>query len=176
MIDEAYIDFGGDSATALIAEFPNLLVIQTLSKSRALAGLRVGFAFGPAELIEGLNRVKNSFNSYPLDRLSEVGATAAVEDEDWFRDSCARIVASREQLRTGLEQLGFDVLPSAANFLFARHRERSAELLYVALRERNIIVRHFEKPRIDEFLRISVGSEDECAALLAALGELLPNR
>jgi len=173
VIDEAYIDFGGESAVALINDYPNLLVIQTLSKSRALAGLRVGVAFGQADLIEGLERVKNSFNSYPLDRLSEIGATAAVEDREWFQKSCAKIIANREQLRAGLEQLGFDVLPSAANFLFARHRERSAEALYVALRERNIIVRHFEKPRIDEFLRISVGNEAECEALLDALSELI---
>ena len=176
VVDEAYIDFGGDSATALIPENPNLLVIQTLSKSRALAGLRVGVAFGQEELIEGLERVKNSFNSYPLDRLAEVGAVAALEDEDWFRESVATVVANREFLQAGLEELGFDVLPSAANFVLARHRDRSAEALYVALRERDILVRHFEKPRVDEFLRISVGSEEECAALLTALADILRNR
>jgi histidinol-phosphate aminotransferase len=176
VVDEAYIDFGGESATRLIASFPNLLVIQTLSKSRALAGLRVGAAFGDAALIEGLNRVKNSFNSYPLDRLAQAAAVAAIEDEDWFQQACEQVIANRETLRTGLVSLGFDVLPSAANFLFVRHREQSAEALYVALRERNILVRHFDKPRIDEFLRISIGSEEDCETLLAALSEILKSR
>ncbi|MCZ6830039.1 MAG: histidinol-phosphate transaminase [Gammaproteobacteria bacterium] len=173
IVDEAYIDFGGESAASLIADYPNLLVIQTLSKSRALAGLRVGAAFGDEELIAGLERVKNSFNSYPLDRLAEAGAVAALEDHDWFVASCARLVNIRDGLLQSLQAMGFEVLPSAANFLFVRHLQHDARTLSEALRERAILVRYFDKPRINQFLRISVGDEDECAQLLQALPEIL---
>jgi histidinol-phosphate aminotransferase len=176
VVDEAYIDFGGDSAVGLIGDYPNLLVVQTLSKSRALAGLRVGAAFGDAGLIEGLMRVKNSFNSYPLDTLAQAGATAALLDEDWFQRCRDRIIASREQLTGALEDMGFSVLPSRANFIFARHESRAAADLYKALREQGILVRYFDMPRIDNFLRISIGSEDECAALVAALAGILAGR
>jgi histidinol-phosphate aminotransferase len=173
VIDEAYIDFGGSSAVPLIAEYENLLVIQTLSKSRALAGLRVGAALGQAHLIEGLERVKNSFNSYPLDRVAQRGAVAALEDVDYFRAICARVVASRERLGRELAGLGFEVLPSAANFLLARHPDRAGRMLFTDLRERGIIVRYFDQPRIDDYLRISVGTDEQCDALLVALGEIL---
>jgi histidinol-phosphate aminotransferase len=175
VVDEAYIDFGGASAVSLVADFPNLLVVQTLSKSRALAGLRVGAAFGNEELISGLERVKNSFNSYPLDRLAEAGAVAALEDEDWFAGSCARLVGIRGDLRDALQAMGFEVLPSAANFVFARHPQHDARTLFTALRERGILVRYFDKPRIEQFLRISVGNEQECAQLLQALGRIIPS-
>ncbi|WP_153144975.1 histidinol-phosphate transaminase [Dechloromonas sp. H13] len=173
VVDEAYVDFGGDTAIGLVARYDNLLVIHTLSKSRALAGLRVGFAVGHPALIEALERVKNSFNSYPLDRLAIVGAVAALEDEAHFADCCARVVASRERLVGELAGLGFDVLPSAANFIFARHPQRDAAELAGALRDRNIIVRHFKLPRIDQHLRITVGTDDECRALSDALREIL---
>ncbi len=173
LIDEAYVDFGGDSAIPLVERYPNLLVVQTFSKSRSLAGLRIGFAVGQPALIEALERVKNSFNSYPLDRLSIAGGVAAVEDEAHFRAGCARIVVTRERLSAELAKLGFDVLPSAANFIFARHPQRDAGELAAALRARAIIVRHFRLPRIDQFLRITIGTDEQCAALTWALGEIL---
>lgn len=173
VIDEAYVDFGADSAVALITRYPNLLVTQTLSKSRSLAGLRVGFALGDAGLIEGLERVKNSFNSYPLDRLAIAGAVAAFEDRAWFEQTRQRIIASRDALTRSLSVRGFDVLPSCANFVFARHPSRDAADLQRALRERHIVVRHFTAPRIAQFLRITVGTDAECDALVQALAEIL---
>jgi len=173
VIDEAYVDFGGESAIPLIARYPNLLVVQTLSKSRSLAGLRVGFAAGHAELIEALERVKNSFNSYPLDRLAIAGAVAAFEDRDYFEQTRGAVVASRGRLVADLAALGFDVLPSAANFVFARHPRRDAQETALALRQRGVIVRHFRLPRIEQFLRITVGTDAQCAALVAALKEIL---
>lgn len=173
VIDEAYIEFGGESAIPLCARHPNLLVIRTLSKSHSLAGLRVGYAVGPAELVDGLQRVKNSFNSYPLDRLAIAGAAAAIEDETHTRTTCAAVAATRERLARELGTLGFEVLPSAANFVFARHRTRDASELMTALRTRSIIVRHFRQARIAQHLRISVGTEEQCARLIAALQEIL---
>ncbi|MEH6583019.1 MAG: histidinol-phosphate transaminase [Halioglobus sp.] len=173
VIDEAYIDFGGESAAPLINEFDNLLVIQTLSKSRALAGLRVGVAMGHRDLIEGLERVKNSFNSYPLDIVAQKASVASLNDEVYFQSTCERVIASRERLSEGMIALGFEVLPSKANFIFARHNDRQAIELFQALRQRGIIVRYFNKPRIDQFLRISIGTDEQCAALLAALAEEL---
>ena len=173
VVDEAYVDFGGESAIPLIGRYDNLLVVHTLSKSRSLAGLRVGFAVGHPDLIEALERVKNSFNSYPLDRLAIIGAVAAIEDEAYFADCCRQVVATRDTLTADLNALGFEVLPSAANFIFARHPQRDAAELAKALRERSIIVRHFKLPRIDQFLRITVGTEAECAALTAALRGIL---
>ena len=173
VIDEAYIDFGGESAVQLIDEFDNLLVIQTLSKSRALAGLRVGVAMGSTQLIEGLERVKNSFNSYPLDILAQRAAVASLQDEDDFLQSCERVISSRARLGAEMSDLGFEVLPSAAYFIFATHPGHAAAALFSALRERGIIVRYFDKPRIDNYLRISVGTDAQCDALLAALRELV---
>lgn len=173
VIDEAYIDFGGESAVALAQRHPNLLVVHTLSKSRSLAGLRVGFAIGHPDLIDGLERVKNSFNSYPLDRLAIVGAVAAIEDRKHFETTRQAVIRSRESLVTEMEKLGFDTLPSAANFVFSRHPQHDAATLAAALRERSIIVRHFRQPRIEQYLRITIGNEDQCTALLAALREIL---
>jgi len=169
VIDEAYVDFGAESAIALIDRYPNLLVVQTVSKSRSLAGMRVGLAFGNPELIDALNRVKDSFNSYPLDRLAQAAATAAYEDDAWFRDCCAKVIASRERLAAELGALGFEVLPSAANLLFARHAGYDAATLALRLREKEIFVRHFKAPRIDQHLRISIGTDAECDILLDAL-------
>lgn len=173
VIDEAYVDFGGTTAIPLIARYPNLLVVQTLSKARSLAGLRVGFAAGHVELIEALDRVKNSFNSYPLDRLAIAGAVAAYQDHEHFEKTRQAVIASREKLVGELQALGFEVLPSKANFIFVRHPRRDAQELALALRQGGIIVRHFRLPRIEQFLRISVGTEDQCAALLAALKQIL---
>ncbi|WP_027682420.1 histidinol-phosphate transaminase [Rhizobium leguminosarum] len=173
VIDEAYIDFGGESAIPLISTHPNLLVIQTLSKSRSLAALRIGFALGQRPLIEALERVKDSFNSYPLDRLAQLAATAAIKDEAWFETCRRKIIASRESLVSALETLDFEVLPSQANFVFARHQSQSGAALQAVLRERGILVRHFAKPRISEFLRISIGTDEECAHLVSALKEIL---
>jgi histidinol-phosphate aminotransferase len=169
VVDEAYVDFGGATAIPLAARYDNLLVVHTLSKSRSLAGLRVGFAVGHPALIEALERVKNSFNSYPLDRLAIVGAVAAIEDEAHFVECCSKVIASRERLSADLAGLGFEVLPSAANFIFARHPQRDAGELAKALRDQSIIVRHFKQARIDQFLRITVGTDGECQALVDAL-------
>ena len=174
VIDEAYIDFGGETAIPLIRKYPNLLVIHTLSKSRSLAGLRVGYAIGQRPLIDALERVKDSFNSYPLDRLAEAGATAAIEDEEWFETTRRRVIASRERVSGGLRQRGFDVLPSQSNFVFARHPGRDGAGLARALRDRAILVRHFAKPRISDFLRISIGTEAECDRLIEAIDEIIP--
>ncbi|MBS7663842.1 histidinol-phosphate transaminase [Pseudomonas lalucatii] len=172
LVDEAYIDFGGQSAIALVDRYPNLLVTQTLSKSRSLAGLRVGLAVGHPELIEALERIKNSFNSYPLDRLALAGAAAAFEDRAYFDKTCAAVIASREAVVVGLQGLGFEVLPSAANFVFARHPQRDAAELAARLREQGVIVRHFKQARIAQFLRISIGTPEQNQALLDALGAL----
>jgi len=169
VIDEAYIDFGGDSAVSLIDRFPNLLVVQTLSKSRSLAGLRVGYAMGNAKLIEGLERVKNSFNSYPLDRPAIKGGVAAMEDKAYFEDTCSKIVASRTTLTTNLTSLGFEVLPSNANFIFATHPSFDAQEISAFLRKHAIIVRHFKQNKIEQFLRITVGTDEECLMLFETL-------
>ena len=173
LVDEAYVDFGGESAIALVDKYPNLLVVHTFSKSRSLAGLRVGFAAGHAGLIEALERVKNSFNSYPLGRLAIAGAVASVEDEEHFRASCGKVIATRETLLGQMRAQGFEVLPSAANFIFARHPARDGAELAAELRKRAIIVRHFKAPRIDQFLRITVGTDAQCAILVGALEEIL---
>jgi histidinol-phosphate aminotransferase len=172
VIDEAYVDFGAESAVALVKRYPNLLVVQTLSKSRSLAGLRVGFAVGHPDLVEALERVKNSFNSYPLGRLAIAGAVAALEDREWFDRTRQAVILSRTKLVADLEALGFEVLPSAANFVFARNPRHDAEKSALALRQRSIIVRHFRQPRIDQFLRITVGTDEQCNALVGALREI----
>ncbi|MBS0526343.1 MAG: histidinol-phosphate transaminase [Proteobacteria bacterium] len=173
VIDEAYVDFGAESAVPLVARHDNLLIVQTLSKSRALAGLRVGFAIGQRPLIEALERVKDSFNSYPLDVLAQAGAAAAIEDEAWFEGTRGRIMASRERLSHQLSALGFEVLPSRANFVFARHPGHRGASLAARLREHGVLVRHFQKPRIENFLRITVGTDDQCDRLIALLRRLL---
>ncbi len=176
VVDEAYVDFGGDSAIGLVNRYPNLLVIQTLSKSRSLAGLRVGFAVGHPDLVEALERVKNSFNSYPLDRLAIVGAVAAFEDRDYFEQTRQQVIKSRESLVEALTALEFDVVPSAANFVLAKHATESAAQLAAELRARSIIVRHFNAPRIEQYLRITVGTEEECQRLVSALQEILASK
>ncbi|HWV18926.1 MAG TPA: histidinol-phosphate transaminase [Rhodocyclaceae bacterium] len=173
VVDEAYIDFGGETAIPLVTKYPNLLVVHTFSKSRSLAGLRVGFAVGHPELIEALERVKDSFNSYPLDSLAIAGATAAMQDTAYFEQTRAAVIRSREALNKDMQALGFEVLPSAANFIFARHPERDAAELAAELRQRSIIVRHFKADRIAQFLRISIGTDEQCALLVEALKSIL---
>ena len=181
VIDEAYIDFARAvddssdaeiSAVSLINEFDNILVTQTFSKSRSLAGLRVGMAFGNASLIEALTRMKNSFNSYPLDKLAQVGATASVLDVEYFTQTCQQVIDLRQSLTAELTALGFDVLPSHANFVFARPKDGNANTVAKALREQGIIVRHFDKPRINEYLRITTGTAEQNSRLIDTLQTL----
>jgi histidinol-phosphate aminotransferase len=170
LIDEAYVDFGAESAVGLVRRYPNLLVSHSLSKGRGLAGLRVGYAIGQAPLVNALTRVKDSFNSYPLDRLALAGAAASFADRDWFEQTRCQVMATRDGLVRGLQALGFEVLPSAANFVFARPRSGNAAEINANLREQGVIVRHFSRPeRIASFLRITVGTEKQTAALIAAL-------
>lgn len=173
VVDEAYIDFGGESAVTLVNSYANLLVVHTMSKSRSLAGMRIGYAMGSAELIEGLERIKNSFNPFPLGQLQIAAAIASFKDTDYFQQTCERIINSREQITEQLQNLGFDVLPSAANFVFARHADRSAQELALGLREKGVIVRHFKKPRIDQFLRITIGTEQQNELLLSSLTAII---
>jgi histidinol-phosphate aminotransferase len=172
LVDEAYVDFGAESAVPLIASCPNVLVVHTLSKSRSLAGLRVGFAMGQAHLIEALERVKGCFNSYPLDRLAQAGAVASLQDVAYFEATRQQVMQSRSVLAAGLQSLGFDVLPSLANFVFARHPAWRGPDLLAALRAQRILVRQFNKPRINDFLRITVGTPEQVSALLQVLTEL----
>lgn len=173
IVDEAYIDFGGESAVALVGQYPNLLVIQTLSKSRSLAGLRVGIAFGSGELIEGLNRIKNSFNSYTLDRIALAGAIAAIEDDAYFRRTTEMVIRTREHTTEQLKAIGFKTTDSKANFVFISHPEISANRLFQELRAKGILVRYFAQPRIDEYLRVSIGTDEEMAAFLSAVKEII---
>lgn len=169
VIDEAYVDFGAQSCVPLVARYPNLLVIHTLSKSRSLAGLRVGYAIGQPHLIEALRRVKDSFNSYPVDRLAMAGAVAAIEDEAWFEKTCKTVIENRQWLVNELNALGFRTLPSSANFVFTTHPQRDAENLQRSLREQGVIVRYFKKPRIDQYLRITIGTIEQCQILIDAI-------
>jgi len=176
VIDEAYVDYGTESCVPLLrgSQCPeNLLVVHTLSKSRALAGLRVGFALGHPTLIEGLERVKNSFNSYPLGRLAQAGAIAAIEDQAHLEATSAKVIQTRTKLVEQLNALGFDTLPSTANFIFTRHPKHSGAKMYQALRDHGIIVRHFKSARIEEFLRITIGTDEQSGELIAALKEIL---
>ncbi|MNM10248.1 Histidinol-phosphate aminotransferase [compost metagenome] len=173
VIDEAYVDFGGESSVKLIPDYPNLLVIQTFSKSRSLAGLRLGLAMGQPDLIEGLNRIKNSFNSYTLDAVAQAGGEASLRDGEAFAENVGRVIRTRETSVKRLKELGFEVLDSRANFVFASHTTVPASAIFHALRERDIIVRYFSKPRIDNYLRISIGTDEEMAALCGALEEIL---
>ncbi|WP_345797711.1 histidinol-phosphate transaminase [Castellaniella sp. MT123] len=173
VVDEAYVDFGAESAASLIGRFPNLMVVHTLSKSRSLAGLRVGYALASSELIDGLLRVKDSFNSYPLDRIAMAGAQASIEDEAWFDRTRRAVIGARDHLAQNLRVLGFTVLPSQANFVFARHRSEDATVIAQRLRDQGILVRHFQAPRIDQYLRITVGTPEQCARLCDTLKTVL---
>ncbi|EYD02647.1 histidinol-phosphate transaminase [Acinetobacter baumannii 44362_2] len=169
VIDEAYVDFGAESAVSLINRYENLVVCQTTSKSRSLAGLRVGFAIAKSHLIAALEAVKNSFNSYPIDRFAIAAAVASFEDQAYFEEQCQKVITSREKLVRDLTELGFNVLPSKANFIFATHSQHDAGQLAQKLREQGIIVRYFNKPRINQFLRITVGTNEQNARLVQTL-------
>ncbi|MBJ9443706.1 histidinol-phosphate transaminase [Acinetobacter baumannii] len=169
VIDEAYVDFGAESAVSLINRYENLVVCQTTSKSRSLAGLRVGFAIAQSHLIAALEAVKNSFNSYPIDRFAIAAAVASFEDQAYFEEQCQKVITSREKLVRDLTELGFNVLPSKANFIFATHSQHDAGQLAQKLREQGIIVRYFNKPRINQFLRITVGTDEQNARLIQTL-------
>ena len=173
VIDEAYFGFGAASAVQLLGSHQNLLLTRSLSKSHALAGLRVGYALGPTDLIEGLHRIKDSFNSYPLDALAQVGAEAALRDTDWLSDASRLIIENRVFVSEKLEGLGFSVCPSQANFLFAQHPNVSGKVLFEGLRERNILVRRWDYPRSDNYLRITIGTKDQCMMLVEALSEMV---
>nr|WP_294840748.1 histidinol-phosphate transaminase [uncultured Methylotenera sp.] len=174
VIDEAYVDFGTESAVSLINQYPNLLVTHTLSKARSLAGLRVGYALGSATLIEALVRVKDSFNSYPIDRFASAGAVAAMQDVAYFAETCQKVITTREALVADMQALDFEVLPSGANFIFAKHKVRDGAELSAKLREHGIIVRHFKSPsRIAPYLRITIGTDAQSVLLLKALKAVL---
>lgn len=173
VIDEAYVDFGMNSAVTLVPRYDNLLVVQTFSKSRSLAGLRVGFAVGQPHLIEALRRIKDSFNSYPLDRLALAGAVAAWSDQEWFDFTRKRVMSERDRTAAAMVGLGFDVLPSVTNFLFASHPNIPAEKMASGLRVLGILVRHFPEPRTQNRLRISIGTPDECDTFLGATDSII---
>lgn len=173
IIDEAYIDFGGQSMVKFIKDYDNLLVIQTLSKSRSLAGLRVGFAVGHKDLIEGLNRIKNSMNSYTIDRVALAGAKAAIQDKEYFEEITKKIIDTRDKVSKDLKDLGFRVLESKSNFVFVSHNIVSGKVLYEKLKDNGILVRYFNKDRIDNFLRITIGTDEEMAELIKKLKLIL---
>ena len=173
VIDEAYYGFGAETAAPLISDYDNLLVTRSLSKSHALAGMRVGYALGHRDLIEGLNRVKDSFNSYPLDCVAQAVATAAIADARWLDEASGRVVLNRQKMTAALSDLGFEVLCSQANFVFVKHSCVQGERIFAALREADILVRRWDKPRISEWLRISVGDEAQTEKLLSVTAKIL---
>ena len=172
IVDEAYVDFGGESCVGLIDKYDNLLVVQTCSKSRSLAGARLGFAMGNAELISDLNRIKFSFNPYNVNRLTCLAGIAAMEDEEYFQNCTRTVAQTREKTAAALKTMGFTLTDSKANFLFAESSRIPGGKLYRKLKEKGILVRHFDKPRLENRLRITVGSEQQMEALLTALKEL----
>lgn len=175
VVDEAYVDFGAESASALLDRYDNLVVIHTLSKSRALAGLRVGFALASPQIVAGLVRVKDSFNSYPIDSLAQAGALASILDTEYFQQACKAVIDARDDLSRLLTHMGFQVLPSATNFVFARHPQHAAAAIAASLRQHGILVRHFKHERIQEFLRITVGTPGDCKRLCNTLSEIVSN-
>lgn len=173
VIDEAYVDFGAESAIELIQSHENLVVCQTTSKSRSLAGLRVGYALAQPHLIQALNIVKNSFNSFPVDCIALAAATAAFQDAAYFEEICSKIVQERTFLIQQLQEIGFSILPSQANFIFAKHRNFDAAELHAQLKKHHILVRYFNKPRISQFLRISVGTHSDHLSLIECLKQII---
>ena len=176
IIDEAYVDFGAKSALPLIEKYENLLVVQTFSKSRALAGIRIGCAFGSEKIIKYLNDAKFSFNSYTISRLTEAIGCASLGDKEYFASTVQKVIDTRERTKTRLTELGFSFADSKANFIFATHKSVSAKELFEAMREEGIIVRYFNKPRIDNHLRISIGTDEQMDAMLAFLTEYLKDK
>ncbi|MBP5772702.1 MAG: histidinol-phosphate transaminase [Eubacterium sp.] len=173
IVDEAYIDFGGETVLDLIDKYENLLVVRTFSKSRALAGMRVGYAFGSETLINALKDVKFSYNSYTLNVAAIRGAKAAIKDDEYFRNLVDEITKTREETKMTLKKMGFDVLPSATNFLFAKHESMDAKDIYEKLKEKDIYIRYFDKPRIDNYIRITIGTKEQMNALVMALEDII---
>ncbi len=173
IIDEAYIDFGGNTCISLLNQYANLLVIHTLSKARSLAGLRVGFAFGSEELISGLDRIKNSFNSYTLDRVALAGAVAALKDDSYFQETKKKIIQTRERTIQALKALNFIVMDSKSNFIFISHKKLEAEFIFKKLRDRGILIRFFNKPRINNFMRVTIGTDREMQVFIKALEKII---
>ena len=173
VIDEAYFGFGAETAVPLVAGYDNLVVTRSLSKSHGLAGLRVGYAIAQAELIEGLNRVKDSFNSYPLDAVAQSAATAAIEDRQWLEAASQSVRDVREVMSTGLKEMGFEVLSSQANFIFIQHNTLPGKHIFDALRSRDILVRRWDKQRIKNWLRVSVGTMAQAEQLLVVMREIV---
>lgn len=173
VIDEAYVKFGAESCVPLTKKYPNLLVVQTMSKSHSLAGLRVGFAIGNEELIEGLNRVKNSFNSYPVDRVAQAGAIASLQNKRTVDANINNVRSTREGVAVALRGIGFDVLPSSSNFLMIKYWNCSAKDLFEHLRSKGILVRHFEQPRIEDYLRVTIGTRDEMRTFLDVVEDFI---
>lgn len=175
VIDEAYVDFGAESAVSLINRYDNLMVIQTFSKSRSLAGARIGFAMACEEIIADLNKLKFSFNPYNINRLSILAGTEAMKNKDYFRNTCSKIIETRESFVKDMEDLGFEVLPSKANFVFTRNEAISGEEYFKALRKYNIIIRHFKNKKICDYVRITIGTPEEMKILIDATKEILRN-
>lgn len=173
LIDEAYVDFGGESVVSLVNKYNNLLVVKTLSKSYSLAGLRVGFAIGNKELIDGMNRVKDSFNSYPIDIIAQLAAKEAIEDIEYFNKTRNMIISTKERVSKELVNLGFNVLDSKANFLFIQHKEKYAEDIFNYLRENKILVRYFKKPRLDNRLRVTIGTDEQMDKFISCISKLV---
>ncbi|MFD2616596.1 histidinol-phosphate transaminase [Terrilactibacillus laevilacticus] len=173
IIDEAYVNFGAESVVPLIKEYPNLLVVQTLSKYSSLAGIRVGFALGNPELIDGLNRLKNSINSYTIDRLALAGAKAAIEDDAYYQQVADKIITTRQKTTKILHELGFNIVPSHANFIFITHPSFNAETLFYNLKEKGILVRYFNQARISNYLRVSIGTDEEMNQFVEAIKEII---
>tara|TARA_B100000767_G_scaffold101365_1_gene97338 strand:+ start:10 stop:1071 length:1062 start_codon:yes stop_codon:yes gene_type:complete len=174
VIDEAYVDFGTSSAIKLINQYENLIVTQSFSKGRSLAGMRIGSAFGNPSLIEALNRIKNSFNSYPIDRLAQISAKASIIDKVYFEENCNKVIEARVYLEAQLESMGFEVLPSGANFIFTQHKQKSGENIYDKLRQNKILVRHFNSPeKISNFIRITIGTMNQMHKLVSVMREIV---
>ncbi|MBY6756685.1 histidinol-phosphate transaminase [Clostridium botulinum] len=173
IVDEAYIDFGGESSVSLIKDYPNLLVIQTLSKSRSLAGMRIGFALGQKELIKGLNRIKNSFNSYTIDRISSLAAIEAIKDEEYFKECTSKVIKIRNWTINELREIGFKIIPSKSNFIFITHDTYQAEDIFIKLKDENVLVRYFNKDRISNYLRVSIGSKEEMEIFIDKIKKII---
>lgn len=174
IVDEAYIEFAGQSAVRFIERYPNLLVVRTMSKSHSLAGLRMGYAMGQPHLIEGIIRVKNSFNSYTCDTIAQAGATASILDEQYMKDVCQKVINTREHTANELKKLGFEMTESKSNFLFIVHPDFEGQYIFDKLREKNILVRHFSKPkRINNYLRMTIGTDEEMAIVINGLKKIV---
>ena len=174
VIDEAYVDFGTSSVIKLINKYENLIVTQSFSKGRSLAGMRIGCAFGSPSLVEALNRIKNSFNSYPIDRLAQISAMSSITDKIYFEGNCNKVIEARVYLEEQLESIGFEVLPSGANFIFTQHKQKSGEYIYDQLRHNKIIVRRFNSPeKISNFIRITIGTMNQMHQLVSIVREIV---